>query len=419
MRKSQYSLEQILKAYREHGYNQTAAAIALGIARSTLQYHLNNSGAMLQSDSATVDPLPKSTDKDISQTLILRDRIRRLEDELRDIQRESLDAHFVRSKILRIKEHVDAMPPPSWLQPPPRRQTLSQSVPTLMLSDLHWGEMVDKGQMGGVNEYNLAVARKRLDTVVSKAISLLRNSITGEQYPGFVLALGGDMLSGDIHEELRETNEGTVITALLDLLSALVAQIALLADEFGKVYVPCVAGNHGRTTVKPRTKARAETNLDWLLYQFLVLQFQDDARVVIDAPVTPELTYRVFNHTYHLCHGDQLGKGGDGIIGAFGPIIRGDQKRRSLQAQLGSPYDTLLHGHYHTYAATRRFISNGSLVGYSGYALALGCSFEIPQQAFWLTHPEHGITFSMPVHAERPAGPRGAPKNWLSFEEAA
>ena len=402
-----YSDQQVLDAYKANQYNQRATARALGMARTTLQDRL-----------AKIGERPEGV-TDMPQIMVMKDRVRRLEEELREFQREALDAHYVKSKILRLKEQVDGLPPPRWLEPPAPRRGVSQSVPTLMLSDLHWGETVDRNQMGGVNEYNLAIARKRLDSVISKSISLLRNSIAGEEYPGFVLALAGDLLSGDIHEELRETNEGTAITALLDLLSALVAQITLLANEFGKVYVPCVAGNHGRTTVKPRTKARAETNMDWLLYQFLALHFQNDPRVVIDAPVTPELTYRVFNHTYHLCHGDQLGKGGDGIIGAFGPIIRGDQRRRSLQAQLGSPYDTLLHGHYHTYAATRRFISNGSLVGYSGYALSLGCSFEIPQQAFWLTHPEHGITFSMPVHAERPVVAGADTSRWLTFEGAA
>jgi hypothetical protein len=224
------------------------------------------------------------------------------------------------------------------------------------------------------------------------------------------------MLAGDIHEELRESNDGSTLAALLDLLRSLISQITLLAKEFGKVYVPCVVGNHGRTTHKPRAKGRNETNLDWLLYQFLALHFQGDECVVIDSPVTPELTFKVYNHTYHLCHGDQLGKGGDGIIGSFGPIIRGDQKRRSLQAQLNRPYDTLLHGHYHTYAATRKFISNGSLPGYDEYAMACGFGYDIPQQAFWLTHQEHGITFSMPVHAERPVKPEA--REWLSFEKA-
>lgn len=401
-----YTTEQVVEAFKANGCNHSATARALGITRSTVQHHVQKTGAPQQSNQA---PLPEH--------LVLRDRIRRLEEALREAQRETLDDHYVKTQILNLKNAVDDIAPPPWLSAPKQRNQKSQSVPTLLLSDLHWGEVVDPRQMSGVNEYNIFIANERLSRVVSKAISLLRNSIAGEEYPGFVLALGGDMIAGSIHEELRETNEGTPLNALLDLLSTLVSQIRLLADEFGKVYIPCVAGNHGRTSAKPRAKQRAETNFDWLLYQFLALQFQGDERVIVHAPTSPELTYKVFGHTYHLCHGDQLGKGGDGIIGSFGPIIRGDHKRRALQAQLNCPYDTLVHGHYHSYAATRRFISNGSLVGLDEYALACGFGYETPQQAFWLTHPDHGITFSMPVHAE--ASKKVMVPAWVSFEEAA
>lgn len=395
-----YSLDQIREAFIAHGMNQRATARALSMNRATLQNKL-----------AMIDI---SASPSVSSEMILRDRISRLESELHAFQRDSLDANYVRAKILNIKDAVEGMAPPKWMSPPTVRSKRSQSVPTLFLSDLHWGEYIDKDQTGGINEYDITIANRRLETVVNRAIHILRGSITGEDYPGIILPLGGDMLAGDIHEELRESNDGTTLAALLDLLRALISQVDLLAREFGKVYIPCVVGNHGRTTHRPRAKRRNETNLDWLLYQFLAMHFQGDSRVTVDAPTTPEVTYRVFNHTYHLCHGDQLGKGGDGIIGAFGPIIRGDHKRRALQSQLNRPYDTLLHGHYHTYAATRRFISNGSLPGYDEYAMACGLGFDIPQQAFWLTHPEHGITFSMPVHAERPSKQKG--REWVSFE---
>lgn len=383
----------------------TEAARVLGINRETLQ------SRVARAKSGGIEPTPQAQ---VPVELELRDRIRTLEAMIASHQRETLDEHYVKQKIIGIRETYVGANHPRWLAST-RKKGRDLSVPTLVLSDLHWGETVDLRQMSGVNEYNIEIANRRLKTVVHKAVALLREHISGIDYPGFVLCLGGDLLAGDIHEELKETNTSPTFPAMLDLLSCLIATISLLADEFGHVFVPCVAGNHGRTTRKPRAKQRNETNLDWLLYQFLTLHFQNDTRVCIDAPTSPEVTYKVFEHAYHLCHGDQLGKGGDGIIGSFGPIIRGDHKRRSLQSQLNRPYNTLIHGHYHTYAATQRFISNGSLVGYDEYALANGFGFEIPQQAFWLTHPEHGVTFSMPVHADAPKAAPPAP--WCSFEK--
>lgn len=401
-------LEQAVAALHKTGGNQTEAARLIGIPRQTFVHRLDAAKRIGLSVDVEI-PI-------VDETIELKDKIRNLEARISTFKRETLDERYVKEKIIGLREAFDEIDPPEWLTQQTNGKQV-QSVPTLMLSDLHWGETVDMKQMSGVNEYNVEIANQRLKTVIQKAVLLLRNHIAGVDYPGFVLVLGGDMLAGDIHEELTNTNDMPVFPAMLNLLEGLIASITLLADEFGYVYVPCVAGNHGRTSRKPRAKQRNETNLDWLLYQFLALHFQDDGRVTIDSPTSPELTYKVFNHTYHLCHGDQLGKGGDGIIGSFGPIIRGDHKRRSLQSQLNNPYNTLLHGHYHTYAATQRFISNGSLVGYDEYALANGFGFEIPQQAFWLTHPEHGITFSMPVHAidRKPT----KKSRWVSFEDRA
>jgi hypothetical protein len=45
----------------------------------------------------------------------------------------------------------------------------------------------------------------------------------------------------------------------------------------------------------------------------------------------------------------------------------------------------------------KKIIINGSLKGYDEYAHAHNFQYEPPQQAMWLTHPDHGITFNMPV----------------------
>lgn len=396
--------KEAIAAYEKCRYNQVQAAALLGLPRNTFVNRLK--AARQYGLDIPIAPI-------VDETVELKDRIRTLEAQIYSHKRETLDERYIREKILDLKEGYESISPPDWLLSGPHK-TASKSVPTLVLSDLHWGESVDLRQMSGVNEYNIDIANRRLKTVVTKSVTLLRDHISGVEYPGFVLCLGGDMLAGDIHEELTNTNDVPVFPAMLNLMEGLIATIKLLADEFGQVYVPCVAGNHGRTTRKPRAKQRNETNLDWLMYQFLMLHFQSDERVVVDSPVSPELTYKVFNHTYHLCHGDQLGKGGDGVIGFLGPVVRGDHKRRSLQAQLNNPYNTLIHGHYHTYAATQRFISNGSLVGYDEYALANGFSYEVPQQAFWLTHPDYGVTFSMPIHAEEPK--KVKPRAWVSME---
>ena len=58
------------------------------------------------------------------------------------------------------------------------------------------------------------------------------------------MILGGDMVSGDIHDELRETNEVGPVEAAERFPALLVGHLKGLADKFGNVHVKGVAGNH-------------------------------------------------------------------------------------------------------------------------------------------------------------------------------
>ena len=72
----------------------------------------------------------------------------------------------------------------------------------------------------------------------------------------------------------------------------------------------------------------------------------------------------------------------------------------------------MIIGHWHQLIQLTRLIVNGSLKGYDEYAYSNNFGFEKPQQALWLTHPKHGITFSMPVHCDHDSA---APKTaWIS-----
>lgn len=180
----------------------------------------------------------------------------------------------------------------------------------------------------------------------------------------------------------------------------------------------CVTGNHGRTTHKIRAKGRAFTSFDWLAYAMLQLVFEKDRRVQFMVPDGPDASFSVYGTRYLLTHGDQF-RGGDGMIGALGPIIRGDHRKRGRNGQVGAEYDVLLIGHWHQLIQLQRIIVNGSLKGYDEYAYSNNFPFERPRQALWITHPEHGITFSMPVNVDAPADePSPAPSRWVAWPES-
>jgi hypothetical protein len=323
-------------------------------------------------------------------------KIRTLETAADAQAKEQLTAEFIKKKIIQLKdENVDV---PDWLIRAPKDEV--SGVPTLFASDWHWAEIVDPKQIGGVNQYNITISQQRARALIETAIDLLNNHLKNPEYPGIVFALGGDMVSGDIHEELMATNEVEIMPTVLDLFGVLTWCITTLADQFGKVFVPCVTGNHGRNTHKIRAKGRNFTSFDWLLYSFLAKRFEADERVKFLIPDGPDAYYSIFGHKYLLTHGDQF-RGGDGMIGALGPIIRGDHRKRSRNAQIDQDYDTMLLGHWHQLIQLQRLIVNGSLKGYDEYANQNNFPYEPPRQALWITHPQHGITFSAPVNVER------------------
>lgn len=308
---------------------------------------------------------------------------------------DELSVAKVRSEIFKLSAAPVAVP--EWTI---TRKTNAHApgIPTLLASDWHHGEVVDPAQIPAeVNSYNIEIAHQRARLLIERTIDLLTNHMVNPDYPGIVFALGGDMVSGDIHEELLRTNELDIMPTVIDLVGVLRWCILQLAERFGRVFIPCVTGNHGRNTHKMRSKGRNTTNFDWLIYTILEKIFADDKRIVFYVATGSDARYNVYSHRYLLTHGDQF-RGGDGMIGALGPIIRGDHKKRSRNAQVGWEYDTLLMGHWHQLIQLQRLIVNGSLKGYDEYAAQNNFGYEIPRQALWLTHPKHGITISMPVN---------------------
>ena len=331
----------------------------------------------------------------VDELTALRDEARVLRATLTSIQREDITREAVRQKYFTLLDHEPT--PPQWLtKPKPGSGKLG--VPTLLASDWHWGESVSPDEIAGVNEFDLEIAHQRAKRMVERTIDLLFGRLNNPSYDGLVLALGGDMVCGTIHEELV-ANAIPIMPQVLSLYDALVGVIDALLGHFDALFIPAVTGNHGRTTRKPVAKDRTATNYDWLTYQLLERRYRKDKRVVFSIPDGPDCHYRIYNQRYLLTHGDQF-RGGDGMIGPLGPIARGAHKKASRNAALDMDFDTMVCGHFHQLMQLPSLIVNGSLKGYDEYAFQGNFRWERPAQGLWITHPTEGITFQMPVYLD-------------------
>ena len=388
-------IQQTVDAVALHG-NQLAAAKALGIPPETLKSRLRTA------DRTGIKPKTVAAD--------LHKRIGQLEKDLKAATREQADTASIKALIGTAALKLDELKLPAWAVK--AQNADSPGVPTLQLSDFHWGERVFPKQVNNVNEFTVTIARDRLKYCVETAIHLCRILDRDMRYPGIVVPLGGDMVSGAIHEELRASNEIPTMPTVLDLVDNLVPAIKTLADTFGAVFLPCVSGNHGRDTMKIYAKGRNHTSFDWLLYQFLARAMSHDKRITFYIPEASDAHYRIYGHKYLLTHGDQF-RGGDSMIGCLGPIMRGDHKKRSRESQVGMSYDTMVIGHWHQRIALNKLIVNSCLKGYDEYAYTNNFSFEKPSQNMWITNPRYGITYSMPVYVD--PGHKIKPQDWVSI----
>lgn len=287
--------------------------------------------------------------------------------------------------------------PPRWLspeKPKPKAATL-----VAMLSDTHFDEVVLPEEVDYLNCYNREIAVRRLEAWSRSLIKMSRHYLSGLKYDGCVLILGGDIFSGDIHEELAETNEDTMIGSLLFWSEQIAAAISILAEEFGKVHVPSVVGNHGRTSRKPRMKLRAKTNFDWLLAKMIERHFIGDKRVTFLIPEGADAFFDVYQHGQLITHGDQA-SGGQGIGGIYPPIMRLRARKAQRYLATGQNFKTLWMGHWHQYIPSPSLIVNGSMKGLDEYAFISNFGHEQPQQAMAIITPEHGITIQAPIFCQ-------------------
>jgi len=333
----------------------------------------------------------------------LRKKIKTLEGELRKRDQQRLSFKEVREEIFKLSA-FPISPPREWTQPPVKGKGFA-GIPTLALGDWHYGETVEAKEAYG-NRFHRRVAASRARRAVMNAADLIAHHMTGERAKTMVVVLLGDMISGEIHDELKVTNDGPLVSWIPELVEILFSCLCFLIETLDvNLIVPCVAGNHGRNTHKVQAKRFGPSNFDWLTYTLLERELgksvhKDKVRFIVHP--SNEARWDLFGHRYLALHGHDLGvRGGDGIIGALGPIMRGRLKVLAQQRAAGYEVNTLVIGHWHQYITVPGLIVNGTLKGYDEFAArVLRAPLTPPTQALWYTHPKYGITCHWPIFVE-------------------
>jgi len=367
----------VMQQAGSRGIKMVDAARALGMKPNTLSEWWRNYQA---SAKPPVEPLevpvietPQPTAREVRDLAFYKRRAA-------ELARKLDETEHLAEELAGIREAVDPVPPEWWSTPSDGK---SHSVLILHTSDLHMGEVVDANEIEGINAYNEQIAKDRMHRLFSAACEIAPRWMGDTTCDGVLLTMCGDLISGDIHEELSRTNSLTSNEQVRAVAEIYEAGIALLLQHYGRVHVVAVPGNHGRQTTKPTAKLASRLSYDILAADILRDRLRNDERVTWSIATGIDVTVPLYGRSILVTHGDRIGTGGgQGFAGPVLPIIRGGNKVRLQAHSVGKPVDLILMGHYHTSAAPPGILCNGSVVGLSEYGAGLRAAVEPPKQ--WL-----------------------------------
>jgi hypothetical protein len=382
---------QTIDAVRAHG-SVAAAARALNVPRQTLQsrYQRAISDAP-QEEKKTEDTAQFRADR--QDAGFWRKRSSGIEKELATVEHRLEQIAGLRAMEFSV---------PDWIirHGATRR---GKSVVGCLVSDIHYGEVISADEISGINAFDPTICEVRMHRYFSAVCTIGQRWADDAECMGVLLALAGDLMSGDIHEELRITNAMTSQEQCIHVTGVIVAGMKMLLETYGAVHVVGVPGNHGRSTIKPTAKLYARLSYDNLIMAMVESHFKGDKRVTFQYGAAKDQMTPVFGRTVFTTHGDKIGtRGGMGFAGPVLPIVRGSKKIEAQQAGIGRRPDLIQFGHYHTSANPGNILANGSVPGYSEYADDLRAGVEPPQQWAYLLHDKWWMRERMPIQLEEP-----------------
>lgn len=263
-----------------------------------------------------------------------------------------------------------------------------ESTAVVVASDWHVEETIDPKTVNGMNSFSLAIAETRVKRLFQNIVRLTEVQRHGAKIDRLVLFLGGDLMTGYIHEELQESNQLSPTQTVLWLQDIIASGLAMLRPHFSQIVIPCSFGNHGRTTKKPRQSTAAANSYEWMLYHMMARHLPEYEWHISDGY---HLLLDLYGKTLRFHHGDNLKYQG-GIGGLTIPV-----EKAIASWNKGITADLDIFGHWHQSQQNPKWVCNGSLIGFGPYSLSIKAAFEPPSQTYFLFDKRHGRTGTFPI----------------------
>ena len=279
----------------------------------------------------------------------------------------------------------------------PKSRKKHDATMVVLLSDIHAEERVDPETVNGLNDYSLDVCDSRMSELMERFAVLLQHERQLARIDRVVVWLGGDFISGHIHDDTAELAQLAPLTATRWIGGRLRGFIDAVSENAKEVVVATNSGNHGRSTEKLRIGTELEHSFEQNLYLTMAAaESRKNVRWQVGTGYLNYVDLDGFLVRFHHGHAIKYGGGIGGItIPTNKAIAAWDAVKRA---------DLTCFGHWHQFQWLRagRYVANGSVIGHSAYATRIKAAYEPPCQAcIVIDHGRHEVTKAMPIYCDR------------------
>lgn len=270
-----------------------------------------------------------------------------------------------------------------------------EATEVLHISDWHIGEM---DNIGGFNKFNYDIACDRVKTLTNKVLSWTKMHRSMYKVDELVIIATGDMISGDIHDELRCTNEFPAPEQCVKAAMLISKMTNELSSSFKKVRMEyIVADNHSRTTKKMEF-APGTNSYNYIVGTMSKILLRDNNTVEFN--LYPEIQHviKVEGLKYLITHGNSI-RGGFAGIPYYGMNRKlGAEALIRMNMDDDYHFNRIVMGHYHTPFLNNGVEMSGCLSSTTAFDHASGrhspaCQtgwlvskkFEMDYSIFWLS----------------------------------
>ena len=263
-------------------------------------------------------------------------------------------------------------------------------------SDGHMGAVQDANEIEGINAFNPDICKNRqigfvLDFI--KWISVKRKMYKIDNLTHIVT---GDMISGDIHDELRVTNAFPTPIQVVEAGKLLAKQITMLSQCFINVTVEfIVEDNHGRLTKKPQAKEAGMNTHNYVVGEIAKAYVRGIKNVTFNIYPMNEVVVHAANRQYLICHGHNvrgwMGVPWYGVERKVGKesVARMQMIMEDISRAQKIGFHKYVFGHFHTPIDMDLYSCAGSVSGTDAFDHSAG-RYSKPSQPGWIIHPKKG-----------------------------